>query len=380
MTVVDPTVIAALERAVAEDPENPALRLHLAGLQVLSGDARRALGHAQRALAAAPADALALATARDAARALGDGLRAERYGRLLRALDVWTPAGGPTLLPPRRDRFAAPASDGGRPGLPARSRVTLDDVGGLDDVKAQLEAVYLAPLRTPALRNPIPPAQGGLLLYGPPGCGATLLARAIAGELGARFAGAGRDGLAAAFDRARRRAPCVLCLQDADLLGPSGNLIAELDGERGDNLGVFVVACTSAPWDVDERLRAGGRLDRAVLVLPPDEGARAAILRAALARRPADPIDVERLARASAGCSAADLVGAVETAAESALLAAARAGALLRITEHDVGEALARTAPSTRAWFALAHEHARGANDDGRYDDVLAYVRANERR
>ena len=79
---IDPSVAAALGRAIAADPGNPALRLHLASLLVVAGDPGRALEHAQAVLGVEPANMEALATARDAARALGDAPRADEYGPL----------------------------------------------------------------------------------------------------------------------------------------------------------------------------------------------------------------------------------------------------------------------------------------------------------
>jgi Flp pilus assembly protein TadD len=84
-------VTAALEAAIVADPNNPALRVHLASLLVMSGDAGRALEHAQAALQTAPDDAEALVAARDAARALGDTARADSYARILRSFEGTTP-------------------------------------------------------------------------------------------------------------------------------------------------------------------------------------------------------------------------------------------------------------------------------------------------
>lgn len=401
--MVDRSVTAALEASVAADPSNPALRVHLASLLVMSGDPVRALEHAQAALSIVPADSEALAIARDAARAAGDTQRAESYSRLLRAVE---PGPARELA---QEYFTNTASDVDAEVAdldegPERSRVTLADVGGLDEVKARLEAAFLAPLRNPELRSYYGKSlRGGLLLYGPPGCGKTFLARAVAGELGAKFFAVGLSDvldmwlgeserrLHEIFEAARRAAPCVLFLDEIDALGRKrsqlrqsagrnvvNQLLAELDGAVADNDGVFVLAATNHPWDVDTALRRPGRLDRTVLVLPPDRTAREAILSGAVAGRPVDRVDVHKLARHSDGYSGADLVHLVEVASEVALQASLRSGEVRPISQADLEQARKEVAPSTRAWFSVAHGYAVYANEGGQYDDLLSYVRENK--
>jgi SpoVK/Ycf46/Vps4 family AAA+-type ATPase len=395
--VTDASVIAALERAIAEDPGNAALRVHLATQLVLGGDPARALEHAQAALAVSPDDTEALLTARDAARALGDAPRAESYSRLLGdGSAARVPATGEPEPEPE------PPLDGDE--RPTATRVTLADVGGLEEVKARLDAAFLAPLRNPELRAYYGTSmRGGLLLYGPPGCGKTFLARAVAGELGARFASIGLNDvldmwlgeserrLHDAFDAARHAAPCVLFLDELDALGQKrsqlrhsagrnvvNQLLAELDGAQADNDGVFVLAATNHPWDVDTALRRPGRLDRTLLVLPPDEPARQAILEGALAARPVDRIDTAALARATDGFSGADLVHLVESTAERALQRSVCTGTMAPLTQADADAARRELRPSTGAWFEVAHNYALYANEGGQYDELLRYIR--ERR
>lgn len=404
---VDESVLRGLEAALAAEPTNVALRLHLAGLLVMGGDPGRALEHAQKVLESRPDDPDALMTARDAARALGDGARADGYERLLRTVVP------PSDLPPAADdprgeaRVALPADDAPPPPEdegPERPRITLADVGGLEEVKDRLNAAFLAPLRNPELREYYGKSlRGGLLLYGPPGCGKTYLARAVAGELGASFFAVGLSDvldmwlgeserrLHEAFELARRSVPCVLFLDEIDALGRKrsqmrhsagrsvvNQLLAELDGVQAENEGLFVLAATNHPWDVDTALRRPGRLDRTVLVLPPDEPGRTAILRRALAGRPVEGIDAERLARRTGGYSGADLVHLCEVAAERALQDSVRTGDIRPIQHRDLDAARAEVAPSTRAWFSVAHNYALYANEGGVYDDLLAYVRKHK--
>jgi SpoVK/Ycf46/Vps4 family AAA+-type ATPase len=285
-----------------------------------------------------------------------------------------------------------------------RPRVTLADVGGLEEVKARLDAAFLAPLRNPELQRFYGASlRGGLLLYGPPGCGKTFIARAVAGELDAAFLtlgiadvldmwlGESERKLHEAFELARRTAPCVLFLDELDALGQKrshlrhsagrtvvNQLLAELDGATADNDGVFVLAATNHPWDVDTALRRPGRLDRTLLVLPPDAPARAAILERALAERPVEGVDVRRLAAQTDGFSGADLVHLVDSAAEAAIQDSVRTGEMRPIGPDHVKRARREVQASTRPWFATAHNYALYANEGGQYDDLLAYVRTHK--
>jgi SpoVK/Ycf46/Vps4 family AAA+-type ATPase len=233
-----------------------------------------------------------------------------------------------------------------------RPSVTLADVGGLDDVKRRLEASFLGPMRNPELRAMYGKSlRGGLLLYGPPGCGKTFIARALAGELGARFVSIGlhdvldmwlgesERNVHEIFEAARRAAPCVLFFDEVDALGQKRShlarsagrnvvvqLLNELDSTRDDNEGVFVLGATNQPWDIDPALRRPGRFDRMVLVLPPVAPARHAIAAYHLAGRPVEGVDLARVAARTDGYSGADIRLLCEAAAEEALADSVRTG------------------------------------------------------
>lgn len=279
--------------------------------------------------------------------------------------------------------------------------VRLADVGGMQEVKDRLEAAFLAPMRNPELRKLYGKSlRGGLLLYGPPGCGKTFIARAVAGELGANFInvsindvldmwiGNSERNMHEVFETARRQAPCVIFLDELDALGAKrsrtqhngmrntvNQLLTELDGVNDVNEGVFVLAATNVPWDVDIALRRPGRLDRTLLVLPPDGPAREAILRYHLRERPIESVDLGKLVKATEGFSGADLAHVCESAAESALLDSARTGTVRMINNKDLLGAAKAIRPSTEPWFAAARNVAMFANEGGTYDELLAYLK-----
>ncbi|MEU4080874.1 AAA family ATPase [Streptomyces venezuelae] len=311
---------------------------------------------------------------------------------------------GPRFLDdPQAAQGEGTAGDADAWDVDAPGSVRLADVGGMDEVKERLEAAFLAPMRNPELRKLYGKSlRGGLLLYGPPGCGKTFIARAVAGELGANFLtvslsdvldmwiGASEKNIHDIFETARRQAPCVVFLDELDALGAKrsrthhsglrnvvNQLLTELDGiaSGAGNEGVFVLAATNVPWDVDIALRRPGRLDRTLLVLPPDATAREAILRYHLRERPIEAVDLGKLVKATEDFSGADLAHVCETAAEAALLDSARSGSVRLISTKDLLTAAKQIKPSTEPWFAAARNVAMFANEGGLYDDLLAHLK-----
>ncbi len=437
---VDPTVITVLLTAIEQDPENIALRLHLVSLLFDSGEMSEALKHCSVILTSQPDQPEALRYAALAAESLGQTKRAEGYHRLLKALSANDPPAphttnrrpedgtGENIWPAdltlkdqesdaeKRPMKGASSSapfedvelvwDGDSPAEfweAEKPGVTLTDVAGMEDVKRRLNLAFLAPLKNPEMMKMYGKTlRGGLLLYGPPGCGKTYIARATAGELGAKFIAVGladvldmwigqsEKNLREIFQAARRNAPCVLFFDEIDALGQKrslqrhsgarnivNQLLSEMDSVDADNEGIFILAATNHPWDVDTALRRPGRLDRTLLVLPPDAAARHAILQLQSRRRPIERIDFKWLAEKTAEFSGADLVHLFESAAELALEDSLTSGKARPIAMNDFKKSLKDIKPSTRAWFEIARNYAMFANDGGTYDELLDYLRAN---
>ncbi|MET8080971.1 ATP-binding protein [Streptomyces sp. NPDC005303] len=397
-------LIGSLRAAVGAAPDDVPLRLHLAELLLEHGRADEAVVEVAAALQRSPSDARARAVM---ARAMNPAPAQDRAPVQHSAPEFdWRRAesefAGVAVVEPRFTEGTDGAWD-----VEDAGRVRLADVGGMDDVKRRLEAAFLAPMRNPELRRLYGKRmRGGLLLYGPPGCGKTFIARAVAGELGARFMtvglsdvldmyiGQSERNLHGVFETARRNAPCVLFLDELDALGAKrsmvrhsglrttvNQLLAELDGiHAGTDEGVFVLAATNHPWDVDTALRRPGRLDRTLLVLPPDAPARASILRYHLRGRPVADVDLAAVVRRTDGYSGADLEHLCETASERALMDSVAGGTPRMIGNDDLTAALSQVRASTGPWFDSARNVAMFANEGGMYDDLLTYFKRSGKR
>lgn len=413
---VDPSVLKALAAAVAADPANPALRLHYGELLLEDQQHAQALEQLGRVLALTPDNVQAMEKAALAAEGAGDKIRAAGYRKLVEALS-WNRT--KTLIDSAGDESFRDTEDEREPvKLEASSQepageeawdselpeITLENVAGMREVKRRLNSAFLAPMRNPDMRKLYGKSlKGGLMLYGPPGCGKTYIARALAGELGARFLAVGitdvfdmylgesERRLHEIFQAARRWAPCVVFLDEIDAVGQkrsqmrhsagrsvANQLLAEMDGTLDSNEGIFILGATNHPWDVDTALQRPGRFDRSVLVLPPDEETREQILRMNLEHRPCNDLNLRWVAERTDEFSGADLYHLCETATELAMEDSIESGQARPITMGDLKRALKEVRPSTRTWFENAKNYALYANQGGLYDDLLEYVRARK--
>jgi len=408
--------IESLEEAVRALPENVALRRQLAAALEKAGDADRALAEYDAILTRAAGDAPAelgrarclyevgrhaealvayeAAVARDVA--LAD---AALEGKIRRAKD--DPRARIRLVADGGDKKAA-SEPPPQVGEVEKPTITFADVGGLDELKEKVRLRVLYPLKRPDLYKAFgKKVGGGLLLYGPPGCGKTFLARATAGEAGIHFVAVGIEEvldmwlgqsekkLHELFKTAREKAPAILFFDEVDSLGGrrSGlrhesyrtlvtQFLSELDGVNGQSEGVLVIGATNAPWDVDPAFRRPGRFGEVLFVPPPDLRARVEILKLKLAGKPVAPdVDIAEIARATELSSGADLDHVVQSAIETALAESLRGGAVRTITTADLRAAQKKVKPTTLEWFSTAKNFATYANDSGQFDEVLDYLK-----
>jgi transitional endoplasmic reticulum ATPase len=273
-------------------------------------------------------------------------------------------------------------------------------IGGLEAVKEEIRMKIINPILHPGLFKAYgKKTGGGILLYGPPGCGKTHLARATAGEIKSAFLsvgihdvldmwiGASERNLHQVFEQARDSRPCVLFFDEVDALGASradmhgsagrhviNQFLSELDGITTDNEGLLVLAATNAPWHLDGAFRRPGRFDRIVFVPPPDDAARRAILEVLLKGRPVEDVDLAQVAKKTDRFSGADLKALVDQAVEGKLKDAMKQGVPVPLTTKDLLAAAKRVKPSTREWFATARNYVLYSNESGLYDDIKPWL------
>jgi SpoVK/Ycf46/Vps4 family AAA+-type ATPase len=282
-----------------------------------------------------------------------------------------------------------------------KPNINFSDVGGMEAVKKEIELKIIKPLLHPGLYKAYgKKVGGGMLLYGPPGCGKTFIAKATAGQVNAKFIsvtlndildmwiGNSEKNLHEIFELARHNIPCVLFIDEIDALGASrgdmkqssgrhliNQFLQELDGINSTNDGVLIMGATNTPWNLDPAFRRPGRFDRIVFVPPPDVTTRESILRLKLNNKPTGSIDLQGIAKKAENYSGADIDAMIDIAIEQKLESSFSDGIPKPLETNDFISALKKHKPSTQEWFSTAKNFAMFANDSGLYDDILTYMK-----
>ena len=403
-----------LERALLSNPFSAELRSEYAQLLAGLDEAEPALAQFELILKQSPTNAAAQ---------IGAALALLRLGRESEALQRYTAARNtpgfaaePTLdarlekaKPAQSARFSI--VQGGRSDTvvnftapPTRERIGFADIAGLEDLKRTVRLQIIEPFLKPGVFAKFKKrAGGGVLLYGPPGCGKTMIARAVATECQAEFMSIGiadvlsmwigesERNLASLFEKARHSRPCVLFFDEIDALAYSrskaqsehtrqvvNEFLAQLDGFGADNQGVLILAATNMPWDVDSAMKRPGRFSRSVFVPPPDAEARTRIVELKLTGVPHEHIDGRAIGALTAHFSGADIEGLVELAKDFVLEEYVSQNSERPIRQEDLLRATRDMQPSTLDWLRTARNLVKYAGADASYGDVERYLKTHK--
>jgi transitional endoplasmic reticulum ATPase len=412
---------AAFDRILQSDPPHAQAKLGIARGLYLSGNISEAVVRAEALTKANPSFAEAWMLLSRLAIAEGDrGLAAQYYQKAIRlspslsdpAIEEDIQIGQPTTSPAPVTSLASdvePDTWALMSGLETESdslpdiqkpKVSFANVGGMEDIKEEIRMKIIYPLQNRALFKAYgKKLGGGVLLYGPPGCGKTLISKATAGEIQANFISIGihqildlyvgnsEKNLHQSFQLARDNAPAILFFDEVDALAADrkdfresairtmiNQFLAEMDGNIGSNEGILILGATNAPWHLDAAFRRPGRFDRIIFVPPPDETARESIVEILARDKPLKRLDAKALAKRTKDFSGADLKSIFDVATERALSRAMKEGRVVPLTTEDLLQASKGIKPSTRAWFESAKNYALYANQGGFYDDVLTFL------
>ncbi|WP_048057583.1 AAA family ATPase [Metallosphaera cuprina] len=298
-------------------------------------------------------------------------------------------------------------------------KASWDEIGGYDDVKKEIREYIEFPLKNKDLAKTYglrPPK--GVLLFGPPGCGKTLMMRALAGEAKLNFIyvnvsdimskwyGESEARLKELFANARKNAPCILFFDEIDTIGVrrethSGDsvtprllslMLSEIDGLHSDE-GVIIVGSTNVPQTLDKALLRAGRFDKLIFIGPPSKQARVEILKVHCGGKPlAQDVDLNKIAEMTERYSGADLANICQEAARKVAVEALESKKDRKITMQDFTEIIQRYKPSITLQmleefekFRLDYERRSRKSEDVRegeekitLDDIGGYTKVKQ--
>jgi SpoVK/Ycf46/Vps4 family AAA+-type ATPase len=377
--------LAELEAQLLRDPLNAAARVEYA----------RLLLEQQRTEAALEQY--------DVARKLGGTPALEEFETLRAPAPPPPPTREPVKLSVVQGARSAEVVSIARPAaVPDKTRFM--HIAGMEDLKKSIRLQIIEPFVNPGLFAKFrKKAGGGILLYGPPGCGKTMLARAVANECNASFLAIGISEILSAwlgesernlglmFEKARAQKPCVMFFDELDALAFSrskassdtsrkivNEFLSQLDGFEKANDQVLILAATNMPWDVDPAMKRPGRFARQVFVPPPDATARARIIELALDSVPHGVVDPAAIARVTDQYSGADVDALVERAKEYVLAEFMDTRREREISQQDLLRAAEELTPSTQEWLRTARNLVKYAGGDDSYRDLERYLKAHK--
>jgi len=284
-----------------------------------------------------------------------------------------------------------------------RESITFSGVAGMENVKEAIRTDIIYPFQHPEIYEKYnKKAGGGILLFGPPGCGKTYIAKATAGEIDAQFysisihelistySGVGERTLHDSFEMARHNAPSVLFFDEVDAIGMSrgktsgvlrtlvNQFLTEMDGIDSNNDKVLIIGATNLPWEVDSALRRPGRFDKVLFVTPPDKKAREKMFELNLKGKPHKELDYEKLAELTKQYSGADIARVCDEVSESAFRDAIRSNETVEISQELIEEKIKVIRSTITDWFSTVKNYIQYSNESGLFNSVKEYLDQNK--
>lgn len=281
-----------------------------------------------------------------------------------------------------------------------KPKLRFSDVAGLDRVKEEITMKIIEPLKHPdVFRHFGKKAGGGILMYGPPGCGKSLIAEATAGEadvafylakasdLRSKYVGETEQNIAKLFEDARKDKAAIIFFDEFEALGSDrhrtsfnmkgavSQLLAEMDGVGNKDQNILVIAATNEPWNIDSALLREGRFGTMIYIPPPDAITRLQMLHLHMEKRPKDEIDFNGITLATDNFSGADIKALCERATDIPLKEYFRTRKKRNITNEDFYDALINMKPTLGTWYRQAYQVLSKRNELSAFPDIVAEAR-----
>lgn len=281
-----------------------------------------------------------------------------------------------------------------------KPKISFKDVGGLEQLKEAIANKIIRPLKHPFIYQHYgKKIGGGILLYGPPGCGKSLIAEATAGEanvaffhvkssdLKGKYVGETEKNIANLFTEARKWQPSIIFFDEFESLGAErttageyqksavAQLLTEMNGVGTKNDQILLIAATNEPWSIDLALKREGRFGQTVLVPHPDIESRKQIFALALQNKPiAKDVNLQMLAQATEGYSGADISAIVNIATDEAMKRYFATKYLQDITFADLLFGIEQVKPRVKQWYAKANKIIAERNEEEGYEELVGAV------
>lgn len=400
------------ERVLQKDQQNAAAHVVMSQIHLMEGDRERALEAARRAVEA-DSDITNVALEAGLGIRLKDLLQKTDYP--VCPADNWNDPEedfSQLLRLSSSDSFDSRPPDEGwdpemhfRPGDADRSDVTFADVGGMDELKDEFRRRIIHPLQHPELYKTYGrKAGGGILVYGPPGCGKSLMLRAIAGETNCHciavglheiidpYAGSSERNLHDVFAEARTHESCVLVFDEIEALATDrrklresqtrnlvNQFLSEMDGLLNSKSRLFIVGATNAPWQIDPAFCRPGRFDQSLFVPPPDKAGRAQIIGILAKERPIHNLNAQALAEVTEGFTGADLSWVFDRAADISITETLRHAKPMPMSMDVLLEVASLHQPTSQDWMEGVRPHVKRSPKSSIFGDLRKFLAASPR-